>query len=567
VEAAGDPQETKPHERFNEVFNAEETTHEGSATFRLPFKVKPGTPSGPLTIKAELKYMACDVSRCLMPQTFALLVPITVTGDAVASGTAPPQPPAQGTSPAPPPAQTPVSKDGSSPTGTPSQQDGLLAFLLAAVAAGFFALGTPCVFPMIPITVSFFAKQAEQKSVRSPVGLATVYCAGIISTFTVLGLATAVLLKSSTSLQNFSSNPWVNTALALLFFIFALNLFGAFEIRIPTGLVNKLQRTKTSSAHLSALLMALVFTITSFTCTFAFVGGLLTAAAGGEFFRPVLGMLVFSTVFAVPFFLLALFPQFVSKLPQAGGWMNSIKVSLGFVETAAAIYYLSRADLQWDWQFLTRPVYLAMWSGLALMTGLYLLGKFRLPHDYDEVQQIGVPRMLAAGASFTFSLYLGGAMLGLPVGQFLAGLLPPADYGGYASAGPSGTQHGESLTWIEDYDQAKTEALADGKRMFLDFTGVTCTNCRAMEQTMFPRPPVRERLAKFVRARLWIDKGPTQKQNAEMLQKRFGTSALPHYIILDPKTDQVLGTAEFTYDVEAFVDFLNKGLGREMASR
>ena len=250
------------------------------------------------------------------------------------------------------------------------RKEGVWAFLLFAMGAGALALLTPCVFPMIPITVSFFTKRAE-KTGASSVKDAFIYAVGIMFTFTGLGILLATIF-GATGIRDFAANGWVNIFIAAVFIIFALNLFGAFEIQLPSGLMNKLnKKSNEGTGVISVLLMALTFSITSFTCTVPFVGSALIAASGGEWFYPILGMIGFSGVFALPFFLLALFPSVMKKLPKAGGWMNNVKVVMGFLEIAAAIKFLSNADLVWSWGILSKEFFLAIWVVICLLVMLF----------------------------------------------------------------------------------------------------------------------------------------------------------------------------------------------------
>jgi len=268
---------------------------------------------------------------------------------------------------------------------------GFLSFILFAMGMGFLALLTPCVFPMIPITVSFFTKHGEDND-TNPVYAALTYTVGIIIIFTSLGLLLAFTL-GATGANQIASSPIINLFIAGLFIYFAFSLFGQYEIRLPSALQQFSLKQENQGGIVGILFMALTFTLTSFTCTVQFVGLLLVAASQGETFWPIVGMLAFSFTFALPFFFLALFPQYLSKIPKSGGWLNSVKVIMGFLELAAAMKFLSNADLVLGWGVFTYHSVLAVWVVIATLMGIYLLGKIKLPHD-SNLDYVGVPRLV-----------------------------------------------------------------------------------------------------------------------------------------------------------------------------
>jgi thiol:disulfide interchange protein DsbD len=302
---------------------------------------------------------------------------------------------------------------------------------------------------------------------------------------------------------------------------FTLNLLGMFEIRVSSGGMGASQRQGRAGRVVTVLLMALGFTLASFTCTAGFVGALLVAASQGEVSWPLIGMLAYSTAFAFPFFLLALFPGWLASLPQAGGWMNRIKVTMGFLIFAAAFKFLSNADAVLRWGLLSRTTVLTIWVITFLFLGLYLLGKLRLPHDDPEPGAISVPRMFTALASLALALHLGFGLAGKPVWRPLDGLLPPPEAG-------------VAEEWPEDYDAAVVQATREGKPVFVDFSGYTCTNCKLMEHNIFTLPAVQQEFKRFVRVRLYTDGGPDKKRNQRLAQELGGTLALPLYAILEP---------------------------------
>jgi len=448
---------------------------------------------------------------------------------------------------------------------------GILSYIWFAMLQGALALLTPCVFPMIPITVSFFTKRSEKKKSKGFVD-SIVYALGIIFTFTGIGFLFAIIYGPS-GIQNLATNPWLNLAIAAVFIVFALNLFGAFEIQLPTGLMNKLNtKSQEGQGIASVLLMGLTFSLTSFTCTVPFVGTTLVSVGSGEWFYPIIGMLAFSLVFAAPFFLLALFPSALNKLPKAGGWMNNIKVVMGFLEIAASIKFLSNADLVWMWGILPRELFLAIWIACLLMIILYIMGIYKLHHD-APVNSIGTPRILFAVffTSITFYLLLG--LFGKPLGE-LDAFLPPPNYeeimstssttisssaGGLTiySNNKSRTSH-EELPWLDNYQEALKIAKEQNKKIFIDFTGFTCTNCRWMELNMFTKPQIQAELEKMVLVRLFTDRrNEPYLSNKEFQPSRFNSIELPLYVIYTPD-EKLLGTKAFKRDENEFLNFMKQ---------
>lgn len=447
------------------------------------------------------------------------------------------------------------------------KKKGVWSFLWFAMTAGAAALLTPCVFPMVPITVSFFTKRSEKeksKGLRDSI----VYALGIIGTFTALGIILAVAL-GATGISDFAANPWVNMVIAAVFLVFAMNLFGAFEIQIPTKILNKLNMASSGSGISSVLLMGLTFSLTSFTCTVPFVGSALISAADGEWFYPIIGMLGFSATFAIPFFLLALFPSRLSKLPKAGGWMNNMKVVMGFLEIAAAMKFISNFEMAWKWGILPREMFLAIWIGCSALVVIYVLGLYRLKLD-SPVSNVSAYRVVWAILFASITMYL---MTGLYGGKSLGTLeafLPSPDYELIINGDEGSTENTKPITtkqsgteqkeeWFSDYNTALAEAKRLNKPIFIDFTGVFCTNCRWMETNIFPRSSVNDLMNNMVRVRLYTDrKSEADKWNKDMMMKRFNSIELPLYAIVDPN-DKILETQSFTKNQAEFIDFLKKG--------
>ncbi|HEY3322686.1 MAG TPA: cytochrome c biogenesis protein CcdA [Planctomycetota bacterium] len=431
-----------------------------------------------------------------------------------------------------------------------AKQQGLGSFLWVAAGSGLLALLTPCVFPMIPITVSFFTKR-KQNTRAAAIRDAGVYSLGIILTYTGLAFLFALVLGAS-GIINFATSPWVNLAVAAVFLGLAGSLFGWYEFRVPSGILNKLHVHAHSGEGITAVLaMGLVFSLTSLTCTVPFVGAVMVAATEGDWLTPLVGMLVFSGVFAAPFFLLALFPAALKSLPKSGSWLNSVKVLMGFLEVAAAMKFLSNADLVWQWGLLTRNVFLLGWIALAVLAVLYLAGRIRFAHD-TPVQRFGRVRVLTIGGFVSVTVFLTGGLMGWNSLRVLEAYVP---------------NYGADRGWIDNFEDGLAAAKRTGKPMFVDFTGYTCTNCRQMEENMFPQPEVAPLLQQFVRVRLHTDGRKDQRQlelsrrNQALQRERFKTMALPFYAIISP-ADKVVGIFEegLTTDAAKFAEFLNSGL-------
>lgn len=446
------------------------------------------------------------------------------------------------------------------------KKQGLLAYLLFAMSAGTLALLTPCVFPMIPITVSFFTKRAEKNPSKGFID-SIVYGLGIILTFTALGFILAFFFGAS-GIQNFATNPWLNLLIVLIFIVFAFNLFGTFEFQLPTYLLNKLNAKSQGSGILSVLLMGLTFSLTSFTCTVPFVGVALVSAAGGEWFYPIIGMLGFSFVFAIPFFFLALFPSAISRFPRSGSWMNNIKVVMGILEIAAAIKFISNADLVWGLGIMPRELFLAIWIASSILIGLYILGAFRLKHD-TQVESVGALRIIFSIIFFSISFYLISGLFGAKLGE-LDAFLPPPDYQKIISnenlkptaSDVNSTQVLNDLKnqeeWLEDYQIALQASRNENRPLFIDFSGFTCTNCRWMELNMFTKSEVKQLLNRMVKLRLFTDRREEPYlSNKKFQMERFNSIELPLYVILTPD-EQIIATSTFTRNLDEFLNFLKK---------
>ena len=426
-----------------------------------------------------------------------------------------------------------------------------VGFFWLAASTGLLSLLTPCVFPMVPVTIAYFSTPER----NNPRGLrrALLFALGIVGTFTILGLALAAVFGAA-GLNRFAADPWVNLGLAAIFLVFAANLFGWFEIGVPWRVSNaadRVARDATPGSSLGALVMGATFTLTSVTCTAPFVGTLLVLASQGSWTTPIAGMLVYSAAFALPFFLLAAAPGLVSHLPRAGEWMRTLRVLIGLLEVAAAVKFVSNADLVLGWGIFTRDVVLIGWSALALAGAAYLgrnLGK-----SDDAARDERCPARRRLHVALLVAAWLGSGVRGRPLPQVEA-FLPPAIPTALASA------TGEAPIWIlNDYSAAQTGARAAGKLVFLDFTGYTCTNCRWMEANIFTRPDVSAELSRFVLSRLYTDgEGEIYEQQQAFQEKTFGTVALPLYAVVDADGNVRATFSGLTRNPADFIAFLRR---------
>lgn len=432
---------------------------------------------------------------------------------------------------------------------------GIGPFLLASFAGGLVALLTPCVFPMVPVTVSFFTKREKHH-----VAGAIVYCVGIVSTFAIIGVGAAALF-GATGVAKFAANPWVNASLAAIFVALALNLFGAYEFRVPLPpALAGASRSKTSSL-VAPYLMGVAFSMTSFTCTGPIVGALLVMSAEGKSLAyPAAGLTAFGVAFALPFFFLALFPKLMSGLPKSGQWLGAVKPALGFIELAAAVKFISNADLSWNLGLVTRPVFLATWTVLALLLAGYLFG---LPKAFAKTGWARRGLAIATlGAAAFLSLGLGGKNLG-----DVEAYLPPAEYG-HATAAVVATTGTDGNTHLDTYESAVAAAKALHRNIFVDFTGVNCVNCRWMEDNVFILPQVKDEFKKMVRTELYTDRARADDQKNQKLQQQLGgTIALPLYVIVSPEGKVIAKYEGKAPNSQEFVDFLKQGVGSTVAAR
>lgn len=598
----GKVKESEPITGYDPNFDAELGWHAREATFTIPLSFSEAVQAGEV-INLEVFYQVCDDKSCLPPKSKTITVPVAV---AMSGGGATAASEAVNTPPADEPAATnannsdkkkgAVANDvneksemtGAEPAGTaqsePGQADnkqesatiaapatassgagGLFSFLWIAITAGFAALITPCVYPMIPLTVSYFSKNSEGNQ-PTAVSSAFTFGVAIVAVFTLLGILLSLLIGVSGANQ-FAANPWVNLFIGGILLVFAVSLLGAFELRLPHRLTNWLnKKSNERTGMVGILFMALTISAVSFACTAPFVSGVLAATAGGEWFYPILGMVGFSAAFASPFVLFALFPGWLESLPKSGSWMNIVKVLLGFIELAAAVKFFSNVDLVWNWGLISRPFAIAIWIAIFLLAGLYLLGTYSLKHE-TKPDHIGTGRLMLSIPFLLFSFYLIPGLLGASVGIWDA-WLPPKQATDvsvvYSIAAMGGGGSGESVTefeaWSEDYDQSVTAAKASGQPVFIDFTGYTCTNCRAMEANVFPRAGVQQQFEQMELVRLYTDDGTVGPKHQKFQFELTGTIALPTYAIVDPHSGKVINQLSGMTDKDTFQQFLETGL-------
>ncbi|MBI4445553.1 MAG: thioredoxin family protein [Acidobacteria bacterium] len=568
------------HTWFDQNFGIETQYFEGSVEFEIPVLVVADATMGTYMLPVSVTYMVCSDTLCLPPQTRQMKVGIEVK-DALSLknesvntlATASPgskarenaekiDTPVQGGSkqvlPATPSKPLPAEAGGRAlPTST-------WAYLGFAAVMGALALTTPCVFPMIPITVSYFTQRRGTR--KRAVGDAALYSVGIVLTFTLIGFLLTLIFGAG-GINRLAANPAVNLVIAAIFILFALNLFGMLRIQVPSQWLSFLGRQSGTGGATGILLMALTFSLTSFTCTVPFVGTVMVAALQGDVIWSLAGVTMFALVFSAPFFALAIFPSFLHSLPRSGNWMNSMKITMGFLELAASVKFLSNVDLVYQWEWLTRPVFVTIWLAISLVTFLYLLGKFHFPHETPPVS-IGGGRVLFSIFFLALTVYLLRGLLGLPLGE-LDAFLPPKDYGNPTSVAwlGSGADPQSEQKWLKNYQEALIVSRAQRRPVFVDFTGYTCTNCRWMEANIFILPEVKQLFSKYVLVRLYTDgTKPEHKENLRFEQTRFGTIALPLYAVMSPE-DEILSTFPgLTRNKEEFVSFLENGLARYAAS-
>ena len=614
-------QRTKPHRYFDQMFGMEIGTFSGKALFTQRVRLT----AAQAKVRAAIEWMICDDKSCMPPSDTELTL---VVGAADAQGAAAEATtaPAGGESVATQAAATERVSDTAATSGSvagasettagaetaaaPAKDaagsGSLWSLIIEAILWGFAALLTPCVFPMVPMTVSFFMKSSGKPALgRFRAGM---YGFFIVALYTLPIAAIIVITRLvggdavTADIFNWLATHWLpNLIFFAVFMLFAASFFGAFEITMPSWMVNKSDSKADSKGLAGIFFMALTLVLVSFSCTGPIVGSVLIKSTAGEFWSPIVTMLAFSLAFALPFTLFAFFPSMLKKLPKSGGWLNSVKVVLGFVEVALGFKFLSVADQTYHWGLLDREVYLAIWIVVFAMLGFYLLGKLRFAHD-DEVQHVGVGRLALAIAVFTFVVYLIPGMWGAPL-KALSGYLPPLttqDFvlGQTTSAGasvsataPLRTVDGKAPKYSDvlhlphglegffDLKEAEAYAARAGKPLFIDFTGHGCVNCREMEARVWSDPRVLELLRNdYVICALYSDDKmelpesewvttesgkvlrSLGKINAHYALKTFGVNAQPYYVLQGRDGRMLIEPRGYDLDVEAFVDFLRRGV-------
>ena len=452
----------------------------------------------------------------------------------------------------------------------------LIAIFIAGLLGGLVALVTPCVFPMIPMTVSFFTKRSGSR--RKGIINALIYALSIIVIYVALGLLVTITFGSD-ALNDLSSNAFFNLSFFIIFVIFAISFFGAFEITLPSWMINKADTASDKGGLMGIFFMAFTLSLVSFSCTGPIIGTLLVEAAHGQsYLGPLVGMFGFSFALAVPFALFALFPGWLNSLPKSGGWLNTVKVSLGFIELALAFKFLSNVDLAYHWGFLKRELFIAIWVVIAIMLGLYLIGKIKLSHDSD-VPYISVGRLIVSIVVFSFAMYLIPGIWGAPL-RLISGFPPPEFYKEWQTGKENECPH--DLSCFHDYDEGMAYAKSHGKPVIVDFTGWACVNCRKMEDNVWSDPKVLNKLRdQYVLISLYVDDKKALPQSEQYVStlsgknikttgnkwsdfqaSKYNTNSQPYYVLLDNKGNILAEPKGYTPDIQTYANFLDEGLCR-----
>ena len=598
-----------PHRYFDELFGMEIGTFSGKARFAQ--RVKLAAPQAAL--KAQIEWMICDEVSCMPPDDTELTIAVP-EGSAAGEGTVPASRPsdteagATGNGPsAALAATTPATAPDAAGGGT------LWSLIIEAILWGFAALLTPCVFPMVPMTVSFFMKGSGSPALGR--FRAAMYGFFIVALYT-LPIAAIILVTRilggdavTADIFNWLATHWLpNILFFLVFMVFAASFFGAFEITMPSWMVNKTDAKADSKGLAGIFFMALTLVLVSFSCTGPIVGSVLIKSTAGEFWSPIVTMLAFSVAFALPFTLFAFFPAMLKKLPKSGGWLNSVKVVLGFIEVALGLKFLSVADQTYHWGLLDREIYLAVWIVTFSLLGFYLLGKIKFAHDSD-MPYLSVGRLALAIVTFSFVIYLLPGMWGAPL-KGLSGYLPPLatqDFvAGQGGAAAGSTASGEGLRTVEGlkpkysdflhlphglegfFDLREAEAYAEkvGKPLFIDFTGHGCVNCREMEARVWSDPEVLAMLRndyvivalysddkKVLPENEWVttESGKVLKSlgkiNSRYALTTYGVNAQPYYVLQGRGGKMLVPPRGYDLSVPGFVAFLRSGLEAYRAER
>lgn len=584
--------------KMDNIFNMEIGTYADKAIFEQLFINTTGSNA---SVTGFVKYQACDDESCLTPAEWDFSITVVPTSEAqmatIDTATLVAHSAAVAVAPD-------VTSEVSGQIKT--EQKSLWAIIIEAILWGFAALLTPCVFPMVPMTVSFFMKGSGSKA-RGRF-MASIYGVSIIALYT---LPIAVLIgityfgggeAITANIFNWLATHWIpNTLFFLVFIVFAASFFGAFEITMPSKLVNRSDSKADKGGLIGVFFMATTLVLVSFSCTGPIVGLILVKSTSGEIWEPIITMLAFSTAFALPFTIFALFPSLLKNLPKSGGWLNSVKVVLGFIELALALKFLMTADQAYHWGILDREVYLSLWIVIFSLLGLYLLGKITFAHD-SKVEHISVKRLFLAIATFAFVIYMIPGMWGAPL-KAISGYLPPISTMDFSITSGGGAATSSSSLEISKIDNGRpkysdylhTPVGIDGffdlnegmeyarkvnRPVFLDFTGHGCNNCREMEVNVLSDPLVRKILNdNYVFISLYVDdkkelpasdwvttkRGKVLQNigdiNATLQIERFKANAQPYYVLLNPNTDNMLvAPRAYSLNVAEFIQFLENGL-------
>ena len=552
--------EPEPIYAFDPGFETDTYYHQGNTQFTVPIKLKRSLQPGTYKIAVDVFYMVCNVRLCYPPvvKTDTVLVEIE-------SG-----------SPRPGKLSFAVAALSSNDDNSSDNSSTLLGIFLLALSGAIISWVMPCVYPMIPIIISFFGKMAEEKHVGRNT-IATFYGLGISGTFVLIGIlvgflswgVSAVALQSRyANIGNFiATNSWINLGLGILFIFFALWMFGIINVNIAGRLLNKTDQAGQSakSAYVGSFLLGVTFAITSFSCTVPVVGTLLVVAAAGTaggLLTSLYGMVIYGVVFAAPFVALSMFPKALDKLPRSGAWIETIKIVFGFIEIAAAVKFLWVPDLEWKLGLLPRNVVLALFIIIGILQIGYLLGFFTIG-SAEKIKpfQIGKGRMIGIVLTGLVLFPIGMSLASPPtyhyakiprvMDEFIEAMVPPP---------PSEDEIAKKEGWfVDQYEEALAKAKLEGKPLFIDFTGVYCANCRVMERRVFPTASVKEEFDKMVLVRLYVDKKDSLSRAYAQLQfERYQQATQPYYVVLDPADEYTLADTG-GYVPNGFADFLFEG--------
>ncbi len=546
---------------FDNIFKMDVVKYTDEVSFQQ--KVKLASPDTKLS--GSFLYQTCDDKQCLKPtvEEFAFNDDSANDAAALAAGDM------KGTNPF---------AKGSGSDNAPEQEEQKTPWgiFIAGFLGGLVALVTPCVFPMIPLTVSFFTKSSKTRAAGIRNG--TLYALSIIGIYVGLGVF-ITLVFGATAMNEFATNPWVNIAFFLIFVFFAFSFFGYYEIQLPTWLANKADQAADRGGLMGIFFMAATLSIVSFSCTGPIIGSLIVQAAQGGIMGPALGMLGFAVALAFPFAFFAAFPSYLNSLPQSGGWLNSVKVVLGFLELAFAFKFLSNADLVMQWGLLKRETFLIIWFICFFLLGLYFLAKIKFPHD-SPVKKLGGMRLGLAAITFAFCGYL---LYGVPCNALgLISGFPPPDFYSY-TCGDDGDHCPLGLPCMHDYEKGLAKAKATGKPLLIDFTGWACVNCRRMEENVWSVEDVKKVLEEdVVLVSLYVDEKKELKADdqydyvdskgkkkrvvtvgdkwAQMQINCFQSNSQPKYVLLDHNEKMLKKESVGYTSVDNFRDFLSSGI-------